>query len=108
MRGAGTMFDQEDPMSDDPTNITLQVLVDIRDEMRGMREELRTGLADVNRRLDVTNQRLDVNNERLDRLVLMSGARAREHGERLDELEGRVTKLERRTPRRRPSGGRRR
>jgi hypothetical protein len=41
------------------SDITIEILKDIRDEIRGVRTELGA-------RLDVTNERLDVNNQRLD------------------------------------------
>src|SRR5580692_1472970 len=41
------------------SDITIEILKDIRDEIRGVRIELGA-------RLDVTNERLDTNNQRLD------------------------------------------
>jgi hypothetical protein len=46
-------------MSMGGSDITIEILKDIRDEIRGVRTELGA-------RLDVTNERLDVNNQRLD------------------------------------------
>ena len=43
-------------------DITLQVLIGIRDEIREMREDIRG----TNARLDLTNERLDLTNERLE------------------------------------------
>jgi len=52
------------------SDITIEILKDIRDEIRGVRTELRDEIRGVRielgARLDVTNQRLDTNNQRLD------------------------------------------
>lgn len=48
------------------TDITTQVLIEIRDEIRATKEDLRGELRAVSDRLDVTNARLDATNERLD------------------------------------------
>ncbi len=53
-------------MSMAPSDITVEILKDIRDEIRGVRGEVRDLRADTNQRLDATNQRLDVTNQRLD------------------------------------------
>jgi hypothetical protein len=52
------------------SDITIEILKDIRDEIRGVRTELRDEIRGVRielgARLDVTNERLDTNNQRLD------------------------------------------
>lgn len=91
----------------DPENLTVRVLVEIRDEMRGLRNEVRA----TNERLDQTNERLDQTNERLGavehavrdmatqivfigRSLGVTRSRGRKHGARLDDLERRVGELE--------------
>ena len=55
---------------DGGSDITIELLKDIRDEIRGVRTELRDEIRGVRielgARLDVTNERLDTNNQRLD------------------------------------------
>jgi chromosome segregation ATPase len=61
------------PMASD--DLTLRVLIEIRDQISGVRDQV----AETNKRLDGTNERLDRTNERLDQSV-----------ERLDRIEGRL------------------
>ena len=56
----------EREMSMADSDITVEILKEIRDEIRGVRGEVRELHADTNQRLDATNQRLDANNQRLD------------------------------------------
>ena len=42
------------------TDVTVEILKDIRDEIRGVRTEVRELRTDTNQRLDVSNQRLDM------------------------------------------------
>ena len=97
-------------MSDNVTDLSIHILQDIRDEMRGMRgemgdlrAELRTELTAVRdemrgMRVDLC-ERIDRTNARIDNLIEVSGGGHRAHDERIAQLETRVTKLER--PRRR-------
>lgn len=55
-------------------------LTGLRDEMRGMRVELCA--------------RIDRTNARIDNFVEVTGSAHRAHGERLDQLDARVTRLE--------------
>jgi len=54
------------------SDITVEILRSIRDEIRGTREDLRGEMRamreDLSSRIDATNTRLDVTNERLDTL----------------------------------------
>ena len=56
-------------------DLTVESLKSIRDEIRGLREETRTGFRAVN--------------DRIDNLLDFSGARWRDHEERLRRLEKR-------------------
>jgi tetrahydromethanopterin S-methyltransferase subunit G len=90
-------------------SITVEILKDIRDDIRGMREESRNGFAAVNARLDHLENRVDQTNVHLARLdERMDGLSARvdQTNTRLDnlialsgrswrDLERRVRKLER-------------
>jgi hypothetical protein len=49
----------------EPTDVTVEILKDIRGEMRGMRSELAQTREELSARIDATNERLDVTNERL-------------------------------------------
>ena len=49
-------------MADEPMNLTVRVLKEIRDEVRRTNEQLGA----TNQRLDATNERLDATNERLE------------------------------------------
>ncbi len=53
-------------MGDD---LTIEILKQIRDEIRTTRIELSARVDATNGRLDTTNQRLDTTNQRLDRVV---------------------------------------
>ena len=48
------------------SDITVEILKDIRNEIRGLRADTNQRFDAVNERLDATNKRLDVGNERLD------------------------------------------
>ena len=53
----------------EPTDVTIEILKDIRGELREIRQEVRTTnerIDDTNRRLDEANLRLDDTNGRLD------------------------------------------
>jgi len=50
------------------TDLTNQILIEIRDEIRTTRTDLSGRIDETNQRLDQTNQRLDQSNQRLDRL----------------------------------------
>ena len=52
----------------EPTDLTIEILKGIRDEVRGVREEVHDLRAEMNERIDRTNERLDQTNERLDGL----------------------------------------
>jgi septal ring factor EnvC (AmiA/AmiB activator) len=84
----------------EPENLTIRILMEIRDELRG-----------TNKRIDQTNERLDRSNERLGavehavrdmatQLVFMGRSlgvtrtKNRRHNVRLDDLERRVDALE--------------
>lgn len=72
-------------MSDNVTDITVPILIDIRDQLRA-----HTGqLAELVVRLDGTNQRIDS-------LIAASGSGRRDHEERIERLESRVDKLDKR------------
>jgi predicted nuclease with TOPRIM domain len=62
-----------------PGDPTLDVLKQIRDEIRELRHDTNARFGEVNERLDETNARLDRTNERLDRT-----------NERLDGTNGRL------------------
>jgi hypothetical protein len=98
-------------MSMADSDVTVEILKDIRDEIRGVRGEVRELHADTNQRLDATNHRLDANNQRLDLvettlldlaeqnrfIVRYTRALAERHGDvepRVSALESRVEKLE--------------
>jgi chromosome segregation ATPase len=49
-------------------DLSTQILIEIRDEIRATRTDLSSRLDDTNSRLDQTNSRLDQTNSRLDRL----------------------------------------
>jgi archaellum component FlaC len=59
------------------TDLTIEVLREIRDGIRELREDFNARLDQTNQRLDETNQRLEQTNERLERV---------EHG--LNDLGG--------------------
>jgi uncharacterized coiled-coil DUF342 family protein len=61
----------------EPTDLTIEILKDIRAEIRTTRETLAERIDATNSRLDVTNERLDVTNERLDSTIAQVGARVR-------------------------------
>ena len=48
------------------SDVTVEILKDIRDNIRGGRTELREEIRETNRRLHAVNDRLDLNNHRLD------------------------------------------
>jgi hypothetical protein len=52
----------------EPTDLTIQVLQGIREEVRNGLHEVRSGLHEVRTGLEATNTRLDETNVRLDRL----------------------------------------
>jgi hypothetical protein len=52
-------------MSMASSDVTVEILTDIRDEIRGVRTEVRELRSDTNERLDGTNRHLDATNERL-------------------------------------------
>jgi hypothetical protein len=56
----------EKEMSMADSDITVEILKDIRDEIRGVRGEVRELRGDTNQRLDITNHRLEANTQRLD------------------------------------------
>ena len=76
---------------------TIEILKDIRDEMRGLRDEVRELRADANQRLDTNNQRLDLVTTTLldlagqNRLIVRYSTAL---WERPDDLESRVSALE--------------
>lgn len=62
-------------MADEPNDITLQVLKDIREELRGMRTEMREGLQQVSKdiqtlvsRTGQTDERVEAHETRLRRI----------------------------------------
>jgi len=83
---------------------TIEILKDIRDEMRGVRGEVRDLRADTNQLLDTNNQRLDLVATTLldlagqNRLVVRYTKALSERPDafetRVSALEGRVEKLE--------------
>lgn len=83
---------------------TIEILKDIRDEIRGVRGEVRELRTDSNERLDANNQRLDLVETTLldlagqNRLIVRYTKAASERPEdlepRLSALESRVEKLE--------------
>jgi hypothetical protein len=102
-------------MSMADSDITVEILKDIRDEIRGVRtglgEEIRGVRSEVRELREDTNQRLDANNQRLDLvettlldlaeqqrfIVRYTKALAERHGDvepRVSALESRVEKLE--------------
>lgn len=50
------------------TDLTIEILREIRDGIGGLREDFNQRLDQTNQRLDQTNQRLDQSNERLGRV----------------------------------------
>jgi len=52
----------------DTSDLTVQILREIRDELRATKVELGAGIRETNARLDQTNARLEQSNARLDRL----------------------------------------
>jgi hypothetical protein len=93
-RGARRVLDAARMASKKRTNrvgdLTTRVLIEIREEMRGMRDELRvtnerleTGFAEVNAKLDQTNARLE-------NLRDLAGDRYRELDARIRALEARL------------------
>jgi methyl-accepting chemotaxis protein len=48
-------------------DLTTEILIQIRDEMKGMREELKGTREELSARIDQTNTRLDQTNVRLER-----------------------------------------
>lgn len=92
----------------EPENLTVRVLMDIRDEMRGMREDITGMRADIhglreeqihtNERLAVVETVLvDVATQMrfLGRSMGVSRVARRRHEQRLEDLERRVGDLER-------------
>jgi hypothetical protein len=53
-------------MSMAESQVAVEILKEIRDEIRGVRGEVRELHADTNQRLDATHHRLDSSNQRLD------------------------------------------
>jgi hypothetical protein len=49
-------------------DVTIEILMGIRDEVRGLREDTNARFGETNHRLDTTNLRLDETNARLERL----------------------------------------
>jgi chromosome segregation ATPase len=93
------------------SDVTVEILKDIRDEIRGMRGDTNERLDATNKRLDAANDRLDTTNHRLDmvettlldlaqqqRFVVRYTKVLSERDSRIDvrvtELETRVDKLE--------------
>ena len=85
----------------EPENLTVRVLMEIRDEMRGMREDihdLHEAQIRTNDRLGaVENVLVDVATQArfLGRSMGVSRVARRRHEQRLDDLERRVSDLER-------------
>lgn len=69
------------------TDLTTQVLVEIRDEIRELRHDTNERFGEVNQRLDKTNQRLDETNQRLTVLAQITQG-----------IDGRLEKIEEREP----------
>lgn len=63
-------------------SLTVQILQQIRDELRLTRQELSAQIGETNQRLDQTNQRIDQTNQRLDQSNL-----------RLNAVEGTLNEL---------------
>jgi chromosome segregation ATPase len=99
----------------DVESITVEILKQIRDEIRTTREDLGGRIDQTNQRLDQTNQRLDQTNQRLDHvegtLVELAtqnaflvrhakrvSARDKRFQGELDELRKRVDDIEERLP----------
>ena len=78
-------------MSDNVTDITVPILIDIRDTMRAQTERLGGELALLNHKVDNLNHKVD-------NLIEAAGAGRRDHEVRLTRVEARVAKLERRSP----------
>jgi chromosome segregation ATPase len=83
------------------TDMTVKLLEQIRDEIRGTRESLSTRIDATNERLDATNERLDATNkqtnERIDGTnARLDGMNARALGvtQRLDRMEKRQIESE--------------
>ncbi len=72
----------------EPTGLTIEILRDIRDEIRGTNARIDA----TNARLDGTNARLDATNDHLDAL----GGRVDVLGGKVDVTNGRIERLERR------------
>ena len=83
---------------------SIEILKDIRDEIRGVRGEVRQLRDDANQRLDANNQRLDLvettlldlagQNRLIVRYTKAVSERPDDLGPRLSALESRVEKLE--------------
>ena len=86
----------------DVENLTVKILQEIRDEMRGMREEMREEMRGMHLAQDQTNGRLDRMQSELVyiRRDLMTRATAPE----VDDLQDRVVKLEKRMEKLDPAG----
>jgi hypothetical protein len=50
------------------SDITVEILKDIRTEMRGVRTEMREMRTELSARIDQTNERIDLTNDRLEQL----------------------------------------
>jgi chromosome segregation ATPase len=70
-------------------DLTTEILISIRDEIRQFREETTQRLDATNQRIDVTNQCLDATNQRLDgtnRRLDATNQRLESTNERIDRL----------------------
>ena len=71
-------------------DITVEILKDIRTELRALKKTTAEGFAAMNGRLDATNGRLDTVVARLENLRDPAGDRYRDHEDRIRTLERRL------------------
>ena len=74
------------------TDITVRILENIRDEIRGMRADFNERLGETNARLDQTNARLDRHERQLEALVTITSNIVT----RMDDFRGGLADLRRR------------
>ena len=71
----------------DVVDLTVEILKDIRNEIRGTNERLSRLEEGMNRRLDEVNGRLDHLNTRVDHLIDFTGKMWRDHERRIRKIE---------------------
>ena len=78
-------------MQDNVSDLTLEVLKNIRAELKGLREESRIGLAALREEMhagfESVNERLDLVNERIDGVLKIVGTHHTDHEARLRRIE---------------------